>query len=120
MESALHAYNMKDTESWARNVQFHPGRVRNVSCFSVSFSSDDGGSDEIGLELSWQPPWNLPYMPMEISGRGSTDANVQYEIVIQEQGEGELYSGAFILSATKHVFREGFRKGHVYYCLGEM
>ncbi|XP_071490044.1 protein O-linked-mannose beta-1,4-N-acetylglucosaminyltransferase 2-like [Diadema antillarum] len=104
-------------------VAMLPGSVRNISCFSVPVSStDNGDSDDfddgtVGLLLSWQPPWNLASI-QKSACKGvnlNCEPDVRYEVLIQEQGEGKVYAGLFVLSMTSHTFTEGFKRGKVYF-----
>ncbi|XP_078607616.1 protein O-linked-mannose beta-1,4-N-acetylglucosaminyltransferase 2-like [Branchiostoma floridae x Branchiostoma japonicum] len=78
--------------------KIYPGQIVDVTCQTVRLS--DG---HVGLQLSWQPPWNLQYLNAKDTG---------YEVWIQEQGKASYMP--WILPFTSHVFSEGIEAGHDY------
>ncbi|XP_066290211.1 protein O-linked-mannose beta-1,4-N-acetylglucosaminyltransferase 2-like isoform X2 [Branchiostoma lanceolatum] len=75
--------------------KMYPGQVVDLTCQTVQ--SSDG---HVGLQLSWQPPWNLPYLDAK---------DTKYEVWIQEQGKASYMP--WILPFTSHVFSERIGAG---------
>ncbi len=84
-----------------------PSKVQDLKCIGSRDRADamgnpGGGGGDPGvppsLWLSWQPPWNLRYLPL---------SSLRYEVWIQEHGE-DTYT-AWILSKTSHTFTAGLR-----------
>ena len=64
----------------------HPTKVRQLVCLQ---------NDDPGLSLSWEPPWNIDYMPV---------SDLKYEVWIQEEGS-DAYT-AWILFEIAHQFAD--------------
>ncbi|KAI8504424.1 Protein O-linked-mannose beta-1,4-N-acetylglucosaminyltransferase 2 [Branchiostoma belcheri] len=78
--------------------KIYPGPPVDFTCQSVQSSNG-----LVGLQLSWQPPWNLPYLDAK---------DTKYEVWIQEQGEVSYMP--WILPFTSHVFSDGIEAEHDY------
>ncbi|XP_061421736.1 protein O-linked-mannose beta-1,4-N-acetylglucosaminyltransferase 2 [Lethenteron reissneri] len=87
-----------------------PGRVRAARCEAVN--RQDGGSQgtatssAAGLLVSWEPPWNLPFLKVP-------SHEVRYEVWIQELGENTYTP--YILPVLNHTFREHVRPHATYH-----
>uniref|UniRef100_S4RU42 Protein O-linked mannose N-acetylglucosaminyltransferase 2 (beta 1,4-) n=1 Tax=Petromyzon marinus TaxID=7757 RepID=S4RU42_PETMA len=85
-----------------------PGRVRAARCEAVN--RQDAGSQgtatgsAAGLLVSWEPPWNLPFLKVH---------EVRYEVWIQELGENTYTP--YILPVLNHTFREHVRPHATYH-----
>ncbi|XP_077982442.1 protein O-linked-mannose beta-1,4-N-acetylglucosaminyltransferase 2-like [Glandiceps talaboti] len=111
-EAILEKQHSKQLDGVEVNQQLYPSKVRNLTCQVVNvqsneYSSEDENADStnqmIGLQLSWKPPWNLPYLET---------SDVKYEVWI-EGSDDEDYT-AWILPMTEYTFTKGIKQHTTY------
>ncbi|XP_070574939.1 protein O-linked-mannose beta-1,4-N-acetylglucosaminyltransferase 2-like [Ptychodera flava] len=106
----------------SHNDPLCPTKVGNLTCQIVnldnlgnemkttnqkfSFNDEEPRSTNrnVGLKLSFEEPWNLPYLEAR---------HIRYEVWIQESGE-ENYS-AWLLPTTEYIFTENIKDNMQYY-----
>nr|XP_054748194.1 protein O-linked-mannose beta-1,4-N-acetylglucosaminyltransferase 2-like [Lytechinus pictus] len=117
VRDALQKSDERDIEEEIRKVPFQPGAVLELSCSTIPLPSGSASSDdddyEVGLLLSWKPPWNIPFI--QNTTKAGYPITMEYEVMIQEQGMSDLYAGTFRLSMTSHLFKGNFKNSHVYF-----